>query len=520
MRVHSSILNGFRSHRVRVCVAGAIAGVVPATQAWAVDGTYVGGTGNYSDTTKWTGGTVATGSGATATVNLGTSGNTAITLDAAQTIGSLVLTGSTGQSFSLAGAGTTLTLDNGASTPTFLLNTYFGKGYQFGTGGLTLAGTNGLSVNTGSNTFALLNGLSWTGFSGTLTITNTAGGTGTIDPQAGSLLPSTSDLNLSVTGSNAVQLGLFSGRNQTIGALIGTAATYLENNSTSATNTILTIGNNNDSGTFAGTIGKAGTGTGSGTAFASNIGITKVGTGTETFTGTSYAGGTTTINAGTLLVDGTHTATITTTGNAAATTGTGGLYAVNSTGTLGGTGTIRPFDTVGGGFAMAVNAGGVVSPGDPTVNNGIGTLTLDNTASLKTVLGFDSTTASLAFDLGAGLTSDKIALIGNTTNAYAEVGFDSTVINFTDKTSGALAAGQYVLFSGDAATNYSGLTEDGSGDITAGLTIGTGLSAYSATLQQVGTNIVLNVATPEPASLGMLGLGAITLLRRSRRRAI
>jgi len=63
------------------------------------------------------------------------------------------------------------------------------------------------------------------------------------------------------------------------------------------------------------------------------------------------------------------------------------------------------------------------------------------------------------------------------------------------------------LFTADTANAYSGLTLSGN-TITGGLTIGTGLGAYSGTSLMVsGNNIVLVVAVPEPASASMLVAG-------------
>lgn len=475
-----------------------------SASAWAVDGTFIGQgngtatTANYSDTTKWSGGTVASGMGATATINLnGTTGAgaTAITMTAPVTIGNLTLSNSSGGNFSLTGNGTaansTITWATSSGTPTMNLATWFGKTYTFGGGSLTFAGTQGLTINTGSNVFSPASGgLSWSGFSGTLTVTANNNDGGTIDPATGNSLPQVHLTLTPGTGTSTITLGMFAGRDQTIGGFDGTAATYVRNNSTSAFST-LTLGTGNDSGSFQGVFGK--NSNSSATDFRSNINITKNGTGTQKFSGTSYSGGTTTINAGTFLMNGTHTATITTTSNLAAATGTGGKYNVNNTGTLGGTGTIKPFDTAGGGVMIDVKSGGKIAPGDPATNSGVGTLTIDQTASNQSVLNF-STGGTATFDLSAS-GNDKIAFVGK--SGTTEVFFNSTVANFNDVSAGLLASGQYVLFQGDSNTNYGNLTTDGSGFITAGLSIGSGLSSYTSTsLQLVGTNIVLNLTNP------------------------
>ncbi len=475
-----------------------------SASAWAVDGTFVGQgngtatTANYSDTTKWTGGTVASGTGATATINLnGTTGAgaTAITMTAPVTIGNLTLSNSSGGNFSLTGSGTaansTITWATSSGTPTINLATWFSKTYNFGGGSLTFAGTQGLRVVTGSNIFSPTSGgLSWTGFSGTLTVTSLNGDSGVIDPATGGTLPATRLSLVHGTGTSTITLGMFGGRNQTIGGFDGTAQTYVRNNSTTTFST-LTLGTNNESGTFQGFFGK--NPGAAATDFRSNIAITKNGSGTQTFSGTSYAAGTTTINAGTFLMNGSHIATITTTGNLAATTGTAGAYSVKNTATLGGTGTIKPFDTAGGGVMIAIESGGKLAPGDPATSSGVGTLTIDQTVSNRTNLFF-ATGGTASFDLST-TGNDKVAFVGHAT--VGEAIFTSTVLNFSDLSAGLLASGQYVLFQGDSNTNYSGLTTDGSGIITAGLSIGSGLSAYTGTsLQLVGNNIVLNLTNP------------------------
>jgi fibronectin-binding autotransporter adhesin len=268
----------------------------------------------------------------------------------------------------------------------------------------------------------------------------------------------------------------------------------------SATAATLTVGVANGSGNFAGVIGKDFPGTGGGT-----ISLTKIGSGTQTISGViagtgavtvNGAGGslilsgadtytgTTTISAGTLLVNGTHVG--------------GGNYLVNG-GTLGGTGTITPKAASG----ITMNSGGILAPGAS-----IGTLTLDGVTSASTLLTFASG-ANLSFELGAGNTSDTLKIVNA---AASDVSFTSTVIDFTDLTSGSLSSGAYLLFDLDLDSGYSGLTEDGSGFITAGLGIGTGLGSYSSTLQQVGQDIFLNIAAvPEPSTAALFVGGVLML---------
>src|ERR1035437_5963412 len=88
-----------------------------ASGSWSVDTN-----GNWSDPTKWIGGTVADGAGNTATFNVNITANRTTTLDSARTMGGLVFGNSgsyigTAQSWTIGGS-STLTLDNSGSSPT------------------------------------------------------------------------------------------------------------------------------------------------------------------------------------------------------------------------------------------------------------------------------------------------------------------------------------------------------------------------------------------------------------------
>jgi hypothetical protein len=183
---------------------------------------------------------------------------------------------------------------------------------------------------------------------------------------------------------------------------------------------------------------------------------------------------------------------------------------VGANGTLAGTGQLRPGST----YNIEVASGGTVAPGD----GGIGTLTLSGASTAATLLSLASG-AKFAFDLdsegiGSRL-SDKLVL---TSGSAGDISFGGNVINFIDLSGGSLDPGVYTLFTATTANNYAGLAFDGSNYITAGLTIGTGLSSYpGSSLQLVGNDIVLNVvAVPEPAtwSFIMAGLGALMIFER------
>ena len=187
------------------------------------------------------------------------------------------------------------------------------------------------------------------------------------------------------------------------GALGGTSGSSVgPGNSTSSGNSY-TIGGNNADATFAGQLKADGVNT-----------FTKIGSGVWTLTGAnSYSGGTV-INGGVILANNTSGSA---TGSAAVT--------VNTSGTLGGTGSVSG--------AVTVNSGGAISPG----NNGVGTVTMTGGLTLNSG-------AVLNFDIGT--TNDKIAvtgalLLGGTLNVSNRAGFGAgtyPLITYTTTLSGAL----------------------------------------------------------------------------------
>lgn len=92
----------------------------------------------------------------------------------------------------------------------------------------------------------------------------------------------------------------------------------------------------------------------------SGLGNFAVTGGAITLTGIDIYSGTTTVSGGSLYIDKTLTGT--------------GIVTVTSGGTLGGTGMVA-------GVTM-ISSGGVLSPGDPSVNNGVGRMTVSNTVTL------------------------------------------------------------------------------------------------------------------------------------------
>lgn len=214
----------------------------------------------------------------------------------------------------------------------------------------------------------------------------------------------------------------------------------------------LTIGNNNASGSYSGSISLTG----------GSSGLTKTGTGTETLSGASQSiAGALTINGGTFLENGTITAAST---------------SVAASGMLGGSGTMTGLVTVNG----------TIAPGSAAST--IGTLTLNSGLTLGSAGGIYSD------DINSAGASDLLAITGNLTINSA----DSLMVNVLDSASG----GNYTI-----ATYTGTLTGTfGTVNLPAGYSINYGTGSNSA--------ITLNV--PEPASAAILVLGLTVVSRRRR----
>lgn len=454
--------------------------------------------GNYT-----TGATGTSGSGTALTLTSSAGSSTAYTLDANVTFGSLALTNGGFYYSGITGASATNTLTFAGSTPVFNTTPSSGFGGVFFLGNMTIAGTQGLTVETGYNTLILNTGLSWTA-TGTMAF----GQPGTDNPavfaSGNNVLATNMDLNITSgwnTGSPSL-ITLNGGTTQTIGALTGNASgSYIASydsvnqvNGGTATNggrggggfsgtrglATLQIGNTGGSATFAGVLGATANDNSTNTQ---NLAIVKLGAGTQTFTGANVYSGTTTINAGELDINGTNSGT--------------GSVTINSGGKLGGTGKIAG--------AVTLTSGGNLTPG---TNGAVGTLTLTNGLSLA---------GTTTFNLAATNSFSSI----NLSNSAVTYG-GALVFNLTSAQSSWTTNDVYNVFEnlGSTASDFSSVALQGgvSGSFTDNGGIWT-LTTGTNTLTYTDSTGTLSVsAVPEPGAHILLGLGilvmAITYMRR------
>jgi autotransporter-associated beta strand protein len=198
--------------------------------------------------------------------------------------------------------------------------------------------------------------------------------------------------------------------------------------------------------------------------------LQKSGTGTLTLTGANTYTSTTTVNAGTLLVNGTHTGA--------------GNYTVAAAGTLGGTGSINLAADTG-----LVTVSGKLTPGSATaiesLDVGVGSLTLAGSADFQV-------------DLAAGQ-ADKVN-VGNVLTyggvlnvAFSGSGADGSAFDLFDFTSESGAFSQ---------VNFTGLSPQQT-------------ASFDPT---TGVVTISSAAVPEPAALSVIGLAALALGGRRRRK--
>ncbi len=327
----------------------------------------------------------------------------------------------------------------------------------------TASGNSQFITTSGGSTLTLSGNFSETG-SGTSGYIGLGRGNGTLTNAGGGYATGTNSgvATIALTGTGTLS--------NNIGIVNGTSAT-----------SVLSLGNTSGTQTFSGIV------SGNGSLVRNGVGGTTILSGVNTFSGT------TTVTAGTLLVNGTHGAA-----------GTVGSYTVNG-GTLGGTGAIRAGSAALA--AVTVSSGGMISAGDA----GIGTLTLDGANTTGAILNMGTGT-SFSFDLGAANSSDLVRFF-NYSGAGDFVRTGTVTLNFTGAQNGT-----YTLFSFFSDTGTSVVASS----ISSGLTLGTGLSGFTSTLNYNTNDISLTLsAIPEPSTYAALaGLGVLGLAALRRRRSV
>ena len=399
--------------------------------------------GSWTTAGNWQNSTIASGAGVAADFStLGLASAPTVTLDGARTVGDLLF-GDTNNGFGWmlnTGTGGPLTLSTTSGTPTIVVTN------ESATIGAALAGTQGIT-KTGTGTLTLTASNNYSGattISGGNLVATGGGWFTTRSIGSGSLV-----INAGATAEFTVAHGfgygnggepatvnggtlIFDNENyvsslsMTGGTLQGAGETRPAGNLTITVNaspttstisnpTNLSYGNIN----FSVASGTTATGLLVSGLISGGDNITKSGAGVAVFSNANSYTGTTTISAGTLWANNTVGWAI-----------GSGTVAVNTGGTLGGTGAVAG--------PVTVNNGGTLAPGA----GGIGTLTINNTLALH------GTTAMEISKGGGTPSADLIA--GVTTLTY---GGTLTVTNLA----GTLAAGDsFTLFSaGSYSSSFS-----------------------------------------------------------------
>ena len=336
-----------------------------------------------------------------------------------------------------------------------------------GTGGITVAG--GISRLSGTNTFSGVTRIE----SGTLQLAGPVfNDTTTLALQNSTLDLNASDAGTLVFGYN-VNLQITAA---TLGGLSGSRNLALT--SYSGSSVALTVGNNNSSTTYSGTL----TGGGS---------LIKVGTGTLTLSGAQTYTGTTAVTVGTLVVNGSL-------GNGGTTVASGATLAGNMT--IGGT--------------TAVN--GTLAVGNSPGTGNFATLDLNSTATTEVqfVNGAQSANRGTDFDaINVSTALDYDGLLKLDFAGAIATGQTFDIFNFALTPSGSFSA--ISLFANNvfvgSLTNNAGVW---SGILDLGF--GSGDQGFNFT-QSTGD---LLVTVPEPSTVVLSGIGLAFGLWAFRRRKV
>ena len=320
----------------------------------------------------------------------------------------------------------------------------------------TIGGNQATGNSTFSGTLTLGRTASLQSNGGTVSFTNTISGAGGVTKTGGGTVV-LSHAN-SYQGATNVSTGTL--RTGAIGALPSTTDVTVQT-------TLDLAGYNQTINSLSGggsvALGSAqltvGSGTFAGPISGTSGSLSKTGAGTLTLTGTNSYTGATSVAQGILLVNGQHN--------------NGGTYTVSSGATLGGSGSIYA--------PVNIQNGGYFSPGQS-----IGQMNVYNNVDLDGTLKIEADAMMKQIDL--------LAVSGlDITNATVD--FDIAGILYQE----AYVFGAYNLLTGSCFANVIDLPE-----------------GYMIDYDYNGGKALALVVVPEPATICLLGLGALGLLRRKR----
>ena len=301
-----------------------------------------------------------------------------------------------------------------------------------------------------------------------------------------SALPATTVLNVSGQSTSGGPSGTFDlgGSSQPVagltgGGISGTGTVYGSITNSGVADSTLTV---TGAGNFAGIVSDGPT---------NKVGLTKSTAGTLVLSGANTYTGPTQVSGGTLSVTGSL-------GNSAVTVATGA--------TLGGSGSIGGPATVGSGGNLAPSLGLTTLIGHAFTAAG-GLAFTDATSKF---------TVDLASPSAPGTGYDQVLYTGSAALAGATL-----IVNDAAYAAGAHAVGDKFWILDGTASNSSAVTP---AFASASTVTGTSGFTYSVQYNQSGDPagsvhdvLLTTTAVPEPASLGLLGLGAAGLLARRRR---